>query len=260
MRRFRFYPRVVPLVILALLLGAAGPALAGDSKPRIVPVDEKAFGKSYEELSTEWWQWVYSLPAHGNPLFDETDQDFFKELDEPGSGCDAGQHGKVWFLAGNFGGTTMHPRTCTVPNGKALFFPVFNFETDNVRNPPTNFTAAQLEAECLALVAEPDMLKVQIDNVTLQTAQVRAFAIEPTPFRYEMPDEDNIYDFLQVPWSGELDQHGAISCGYYIYLEPLAKGKHHIVIEAQEQFAPDNIFLLKVEYDVTVSKSREKGK
>jgi hypothetical protein len=51
MHRFRIrgYAPLATLAILALLLAAAVPALAGDSKPKIVPVDESAYGKTYEE-------------------------------------------------------------------------------------------------------------------------------------------------------------------------------------------------------------------
>src|SRR5215472_7436667 len=64
-------------------------------------------------LSVEWWQWVYSIPVSDNPLADAT-----------GAHCMVGQRGEVWFLVGNGGGTTT--RTCTIPEGVELFFPVVN--------------------------------------------------------------------------------------------------------------------------------------
>lgn len=47
-------------------------------------------------------------------------------LDTTGAHCAVGQSGKVWFLAGTFGNPTSVTRNCTVPAGKALFFPVVN--------------------------------------------------------------------------------------------------------------------------------------
>src|SRR4029077_11807072 len=64
-------------------------------------------------LATSWWQWVFETPASENPLTDTTGQ--FAAVN---------QSGRVWFLAGNPGGTTV--RTITVPSGKALFFPIVN--------------------------------------------------------------------------------------------------------------------------------------
>jgi hypothetical protein len=64
-------------------------------------------------LATNWWQWALETPASENPLTDTTGQ--FAAVN---------QSGRVWFLAGNPGGTTV--RTITVPAGKALFFPIVN--------------------------------------------------------------------------------------------------------------------------------------
>src|SRR6266487_6405773 len=64
-------------------------------------------------LATRWWQWAFETPASENPLTDTTGQ--FAAVN---------QRGRVWFLAGNPGGTTV--RTITVPSGKALFFPIVN--------------------------------------------------------------------------------------------------------------------------------------
>src|SRR5262245_65845670 len=64
-------------------------------------------------LATSWWKWALETPASENPLTDTTGQ--FAAVN---------QSGRVWFLAGNAGGTTV--RTITVPSGKALFFPIVN--------------------------------------------------------------------------------------------------------------------------------------
>jgi hypothetical protein len=256
MHRFRIcgYAPMLSLAVLALLLAAAMPALAGDSKPRVVPVDEHAFGKSYEEWSAAWWQWVFALPAippdgHPHPLFDTTGKD-----------CDEGQEGKVWFLGGiiTVGSASAEGvvRKCTVPNGKALFFPILNTEQDNVDGDPNNdVDRAELTRRCLDSMANPQRLLVKIDGVTLQ--RPHSFAIEPYPFRYDVTPEDSLYDFFGVPWPGELDNEGAVSCGYYVMLQPLAKGTHTILIAAT---TADGSFKFDVTYKLTVSKSREKGR
>src|SRR5262249_5476515 len=74
-------------------------------------------GGPYAVLGTNWWQWVFSLPVtdgQGNvthPLLTSGIVD-----------CSIGQSGQLWFLAGNFGGSTS--RNCTVPRNTALFFPI----------------------------------------------------------------------------------------------------------------------------------------
>ena len=110
------WPRIAAVVAIALAM-AAGPtaALAENSNPRVLPPHSHAFGKTYGEWSAAWWQYVLSQPTASNPLFDPT-----------GAGCNAGQSGPVFFLVGTFNGGTATRTMCTVPAGKALFFPLVN--------------------------------------------------------------------------------------------------------------------------------------
>lgn len=84
------------------------------------------------QLSAEWWQWVYSIPqpytadaALSNPL-----------LDTSGAYCMVGQRGAVWFLAGT-GGSGQVKRSCSIPEGASIFFPVINFVNVNTPGCPT---------------------------------------------------------------------------------------------------------------------------
>src|SRR5215831_11039035 len=65
------------------------------------------------QLTAQWWQWAFSIPAPQNPI-----------IDPNGGNCMIGQRDSVWFLAGYTGGTTQ--RTCDIPGGTSLFFPVIN--------------------------------------------------------------------------------------------------------------------------------------
>jgi hypothetical protein len=67
-----------------------------------------------DELTAQWWQWALSIPTVVNPLEDTT-----------GANCMVGQSDPVWFLAGFFNGSAA-TRSCSVPEGAALFFPVIN--------------------------------------------------------------------------------------------------------------------------------------
>jgi len=44
----------------------------GDLDARVFPPASLPFGKDYGAWSAEWWQWVLSITASDNPLFDET--------------------------------------------------------------------------------------------------------------------------------------------------------------------------------------------
>src|SRR5690349_16171961 len=82
------------LVAVASFATAVPPAAAAKGvhdAVGVVPPQAHPNGHTYGEWSEKWWQWAYSLPAAGHPLFDETGVD-----------CGAGQSGTVWFLGGVF--------------------------------------------------------------------------------------------------------------------------------------------------------------
>src|SRR5690349_6300689 len=85
-----------------------------ESTKPFYPPQSRPFGKSFPEWSAEWWQFVASIPIPQNPVADDT-----------GQNCALGQHGPVWFLFGSFGSTPVR-RTCSIPEDRALFFPVIN--------------------------------------------------------------------------------------------------------------------------------------
>src|SRR5688572_712686 len=70
------------------------------------------------ELAVAWTQWAYSKPKAESPLIGEY---------EGGPRCDgtpvSPTQGKQWFLAGTPDGSEV-VRTCTMPVGTHLFFPV----------------------------------------------------------------------------------------------------------------------------------------
>jgi len=106
---------------MTLLLAAAQPALA--QTVALVAPTKPVAGTSQEEWSKRWWRWALSFDDDDSPV---TDPD--------GSQCAAGQSGPVWFLAGTYG-TARTIRSCHVPAGKTLFFPLVNtltMEPDDV--------------------------------------------------------------------------------------------------------------------------------
>ena len=68
------------------------------------------FQHLYGDLGGAWWEWAFNTGFAG---FGEGDVD-----------CSVGQSGKVWFLAGTFGGPA--ERNCTIKKGKTLLFPLVN--------------------------------------------------------------------------------------------------------------------------------------
>jgi hypothetical protein len=101
--------------LLALCFVLVTPASATNPNPRVLPPNARAFGETYGSWSAAWWQYVVAQPASTNPLLP----------DNTGANCRVGQSGRVFFLVGVSGGTATRNQ-CTVPAGKALFFPLVN--------------------------------------------------------------------------------------------------------------------------------------
>jgi hypothetical protein len=147
---------VALVIALGLMIPPArSPAWAqGNPNPGIVPNNAR-----YQTLSAQWWQWALSVPAAVNPITDPT-----------GVNCAQGQgilSNNVWFLAGTFGGSAT--RSCTIPLGKSLFFPLLNtvYACDA---PPAACPGgvAALRAAAAAEMDAPLLLEASIDGVPVQ--------------------------------------------------------------------------------------------
>ena len=97
-------------VFLMMCLAAAA---AGCDFDPLIHQDTPAAEHAYEARAQQWIEWISEQPWQAGPLFDQD-----------GSRCGFEQHGGTWFLAGTTGSTA--ERSCTIPAGKHLFFPLVN--------------------------------------------------------------------------------------------------------------------------------------
>jgi hypothetical protein len=174
-----------------------------DTNPNVYPPDSKPYNLTYGEWSAKWWQWVLLLPQDINPLLDNTGED-----------CARNQSGAVWFLAGTTGGSVV--RTCTIPEGNAILFPVLNFV--NIRTLPTE-TEQDLRVIPKDQADKATILEASVDGVSLQDLQ-NYRAQSPALFNVTFP-ENNLFGI--PPGSSE-----AVADGYWVMLQPLPAGQHTI--------------------------------
>jgi hypothetical protein len=219
---------VVLLVVMWLVLPIN---MAFAAAPRAVQLGQPA-----KELSAEWWQWVWSIPGSVNPLLDAT-----------GDFCAVGQRGDVWFLAGNFGGTTV--RTCIVPEGKTLFFPVVNlgpFDSPNQcgQGPESLGSVKDMRALAAASIDGATNLSVTLDGERVKQTQ----RVKSEVFEVSMPP-DNVFVFLGITPCDPGVYSPAVDDGYYVHIKPLETGSHTLHIHAE---LPDSAFVLDVTYNLTV--------
>lgn len=199
-RMSRLHFGIASLLFIVGFALSAAPALAGD--PQVIPPQGKILGNTYGEWSAEWWKWALRVPGATNPLIDGT-----------GEFCAEGQSGKVWFLAGNFGGTT--ERSCTVPAGKPVFFPLLNgifvvtetFETEQIARDWVN-----------SFIDKIDALEVTVDGVPVRF--LRNHRAESPAFNITLP-EGNLFGIAPGVYGP------AVSDGYWEMLS-LKPGPHEL--------------------------------
>lgn len=222
---------VLLLVSILLALAVAAAASAANPNPRVLPVNGKPYGQTYGEWSAAWWQYVYSVPTSSNPLFDTS-----------GANCDVGQSGPVFFLVGATTSSAVD-RACTVPSGKALFFPVLNNECDNI--PDFQFTIDELRSFCKAPMDAATNMSVSVDGVPIAGLDSTAspYRVQSPVFSITLP-EDNIYSFGVIP-AGTYEP--AVGDGYYVMLAPLSAGMHTV-----DFGGASGSFTLDITYHLTV--------
>lgn len=185
----RFRPWAVAAALTAL-----GGASWGAEASLIAPAEPVA-GASQLEWSQRWWQWAFSFERARSPVADQT-----------GQFCASRQSGPVWFLAGTYG-THRTERTCHVPAGKVLFFPLINYVT--FQGSPRR-TCQALIRDAAELTDDPSALVLEIDGRRMEGLQLHRLAGQDC--------------FSLVP--GE--PADAATNGYYVALKPLARGTHSL--------------------------------
>jgi hypothetical protein len=219
-----------------------GALLAAPAQAQPTPPPAPA-NNSFKNLTARWWTWVYAQPARDvNGGTNNT----FPILDKTGEFATAGQENgigpanKYFFLAGTFGGDA--ERTVTVPQGKALFFPVINFEIDNAVKPPTNYDVPELKRR-----AEETIDSTTTHVATFDGVPVDNFRVESPVFDYTVPAENSIYDYFGLPFEGRIKP--VVSDGYWAYIPPPTPGTHELTFTG----ANSSGFSVTVTYHLTVA-------
>jgi len=213
---------VVSVLALVLLAPQSAPAQGGSPSGVLGPAP----------LSALWWQWVLSIPASVNPLIDQT-----------GANCGQNQgvfSERVFFLSGTFNG--FDARTCTIPAGKILFFPVLNaFWTCDFPAPaPCNYTVGQSRAIVASQTDQPLVLETTVDGVAIKNlgknrTKSPVFSLDLAP--------DNLLGFPPGTYEP------AVADGYYVLVNPLAPGPHVIHLKG---VSSDGLFTTEVIYYLNV--------
>jgi hypothetical protein len=192
-------------ILLAALLFTF--ATFSNAAQPIVPIapGTEVDGRSPEDLSANWWQWAMSSPADVKPV-----------SDTGGINCAVGQQGNVWFLAGGFGSSKIS-RTCTVPAGKYLYFPLVNV-VYWPRQPNSRMSCDDARADAAVVNEGALQLFLEIDgNKVNDLKRYRVRTSKCFNILERVPKEMHAYDATP-----------SATDGFWVALKPLSKGKHLI--------------------------------
>lgn len=210
------------VAVIGLMVAAASADDSGN-RTKIVEPGQQFFGKSYNELVSEWSNWLVVEPIATNPAFDPD-----------GRFCDKNQTGKVWFLASTFGGVAN--RTCEVPAGQAIFFSLGGvFVSFSPDFPATGDPCLQLAMDLAKVrcdvnddipLAPNISFEVRIDGVPVEDLFAFRAQSEPGGFTLRIPDSSLLTDFGFS--SG--NRSPAVADGYFLFLKPLEPGEHTLTL------------------------------
>jgi hypothetical protein len=195
--------------------------------------------ESFKKLSAEWQQWALSIPASENP-----------QLDTTGGKCMVGQRGSVWFLAGVFfGGAGTATRTCSVPGGEALYFPVINSVQINSPNVcgqgPENLSVEELRSMAAPTIDAATNLSVTVDGIAVKNVR----RVKSEVFVVALP-ENNVFVAPCAPLPVPAGIYSpAVDDGFYVLLKPLPLGHHTLHFQAE---SPAGVIVEDVTYNLTV--------
>jgi hypothetical protein len=214
--------------LACLLIASTNPARAGNATPQV-------YGQTIGNWGHAWWQWALNFPTADNPILQDGNVD-----------CSVGQSGKVWYLAGTFGGAA--ERTCSIKKGKALFFPLFNgiFWTPLDPAVPEDCTDEQsCRAGVGALIDTITSWTCTVDGTPcVQSYQIVRAQSDARPFN--ILDGSILTDLGYAPGVREI----SIADGYWVMLDPLPPGEHTIHFTATASAFGG--FSLDVTYHLTV--------
>jgi hypothetical protein len=179
-----------------------------DSSERSLEIYEsesKPFGRSYMEWTTIWWQWLGGIPKKRNPACHITSKFCNESQYDP----------KVWFLAGTFGDSVdTVKRKCTIPHGKAILFPIINYEC-SFEDEPSIKTDEELEQRCRVEIDKIGDIYASIDGESIDVCKYR---VNSGCFTINVPSHNC--------FGASSGVRTMASDGYWLFIEPPPIGNH----------------------------------
>jgi hypothetical protein len=225
--RWRRRLLVVTIGMVAVTaITVAQAAATANPNPGVLPPQANPFGNSYGQWSALWWQQALAVHEGAGSPFESGSVD-----------CTSLGTGHVTFLVGTAGGAVS--RSCSLPTGTALLFPLINGECSVSEGNGT--TEAELRA-CAGNQANLFTdLTATVDGRAL--SDLSSYRFQSPLFTWTAPS-NNVFG---VPETAEPTL--AVAEGYWVMLTPLPPGVHTISFGG----AVPGVFTTTASYTITVT-------
>jgi hypothetical protein len=179
-------------------------------------------------LGGGWWEWAF------NTAFSQFDFDDDGVVD-----CSDGQSGGVWYLAGTFGGPD--ERSCTIPTGKRLFFPLVNtafFYEEGVDDVVWNLTTEERRIYMDGRIGGGSLATPQaVADLAAYTGDISTVSCdlhatldgEPLAFTTSIVRAQSGFTTISTENLGDptgLPDEEALADGFWVLIGPLAAGEY----------------------------------
>jgi hypothetical protein len=200
------------------------------SNLRLYPRGSTPFGKSWEEWAATWSKWYLEQPVGTSPANDKSGK----------NSSQSQNNADVWFLAGTLRGSA--DRTCTIPAGKAILFPIVVKDCSFAEYPNLKTESDLRKCAAKDEIDSVGRNEVTVDGTELQNADKHR--VQSTLFEFTFP-ENNVYGVKPGPTQ-------AVSDGYWVFLEPLPPGDHEIYFVGEHPEKNGGTFKTEVKYHLTI--------
>ncbi|WP_169974459.1 PEP-CTERM sorting domain-containing protein [Tautonia rosea] len=192
-------------LIIFVMLGVANRAQAELLSPSV-----SVAGRTQNEWAEAWWNWTLSFPEASNPVTDTT-----------GAFANLGDQGKVFFLAGHFGGAGPVTRRATVRRNQYLFLPLANGVT-TVLDSSYGPSYDEMRQDVIEFVGEGSGFYAELDGTSLAGGRDLNdwLQLSPDVFTLEFPPGGI---FTGGDYTGPID---SVQRGWWLMLAPLEVGTY----------------------------------
>jgi len=182
---------------------------------KLIPINEKPYGRSYEEHIINYWKFILPINVTDNPAEDPT-----------GNRCTQGQNlstSSIFYLHANDGGESV--KTCIMPAGKGLFIPILQAESSTAEEP-----GASIEKLHQTVKKDQDRanaLSLSINDKSYNFTELKKFREATKDFQVIFP-KDPLF-------SGKPGLATSVSDGYQVITSPLTPGNYTIKFKGSTQ-------------------------